>query len=80
MPYKLRWTERKDEDDYDVGFGIGPRFHTKFSNADVVEETDRTITFQRIVLDSETAADQTRHIKSWYGNFNIKVEKVKKGE
>lgn len=80
MSYRLQWTERKKEDDYDAGFGIGPRFHPRFSNAKVVAETDRTIMFERIVLDSETVADQVGHIKSWYGNFNIKVEKVKKGE
>jgi hypothetical protein len=79
MPYRLQWTERKKEDDYGTGFGIGPRFHPRFSNTKVVNETDRTITFERIVLDSEIAADQARDIRSWDGNFGIKVEKIKKG-
>lgn len=78
MSYKIQWTERKDEKDYGVGFGIGPRFHPRFSNAKVVDETDRTITFERIVLDNEIVADQTHHLKSWEGNFDIKVEKVTK--
>lgn len=80
MPYKLQWTERKKEEDYETGFGIGPRFHPRFRNTKVVNETDRIITFERIVLDSEIAADQTHHIRSWDGNFDIKVEKVEKVE
>lgn len=80
MPYKLQWTERKKEEDYETGFGIGPRFHPRFRNTKVVNETDRIITFERIVLDSEIAADQTHHIRSWDGNFDIKVEKTKKDE
>ena len=80
MPYRLQWTERKKEEDYEAGFGIGPRFHPRFRNTSVVNETDRIITFERIVLDSETVADQTHHIRSWDGNFDIKVEKVKKDE
>jgi len=80
MPYRLQWTERKKEEDYGTGFGIGPRFHPRFSNTKVINETDRIITFERIVLDSEIAADQEHHIRSWDGNFGIKVEKVEKGE
>lgn len=80
MPYRLQWTERKDEKDHSTGFGIGPRFHNRFCNAKVISETDRTITFERIILDSETVAEQTHHLKSWDGNFDIKVEKVKKAE
>lgn len=80
MAYRLQWTERKKEEDYDAGFGIGPRFHPRFKNTKVVNETDRIITFERIVLDSEIVADQEHHIRSWYGNFDIKVEKVKKDE
>lgn len=80
MSYRLQWSERKKEEDYETGFGIGPRFHPRFSNAKVIGETDRTITFERIVLDSETVADQVHHLKSWDGNFDIKVEKVKKDE
>lgn len=80
MPYKLQWTERKKEEDYDAGFGIGPRFHPRFRNAKVANETDRIITFERIVLDSEIVADQEHHLRSWDGNFDIKVEKVKKDE
>ena len=80
MACRLQWTERKKEDDYETGFGIGPRFHSRFNNAKVVNETDRIITFERIVLDSETVADQVHHLKSWDGNFNIKTEKIKKDE
>lgn len=80
MPYRLQWTERKKEEDYEAGFGIGPRFHPRFINTKVVKETDRIITFERIVLDSVIAADQEHHIRSWDGNFDIKVEKVKKDE
>lgn len=80
MPYRLQWTERKKEEDYEAGFGIGPRFHSRFRNTKVVKETDRIITFERIVLDSETVADQVHHLRSWDGNFDIKVEKVKKDE
>lgn len=80
MPYRLQWTERKKEEDYEAGFGIGPRFHSRFRNTKVVKETDRIITFERIVLDSETVADHVHHLRSWDGNFDIKVEKVKKDE
>ena len=80
MAYRLQWTERKGEKDYDTGFGIGPRFHPRFNNAKVVVETERFITFERIVLYSEVIADQVHHLKSWEGNFDIKVEKVKKSE
>jgi hypothetical protein len=76
--YKLRWTERKGEKDYSTGFGIGPRFHPKFSNTKVVAETERTITFERVILDSETLAEQVHHLKSWDGNFGIEEEKVGK--
>jgi len=78
MSYKLQWTERKDEKDYGAGFGIGPRFHNRFCNAKIIAETDRTITLERIVLDGETVAYQIHHLKSWDGNFDIKVEKVTK--
>lgn len=78
MAYRLQWTERKGEKDYDTGFGIGPRFHPRFNNAKVVAETERLITFERVVLDSETVADHTHHLKSWEGNFGIIVEKIKK--
>lgn len=80
MPYRLQWTERKNEKDHDAGFGIGPRFHYMFCNAKVIAETDRTITFERITLGSEIAAYQSHHLKSWAGNFDVKVEKVKKAE
>ena len=80
MPCRIQWTERKQEKDYDTGFGIGPRFHPRFSNTKVVRETDRIITFERIVLDSETVADQVHHLRSWDGNFGIKTEKVTKEE
>lgn len=80
MTYKLQWTERKNEEDYSTLFGIGPRFHPRFKNAEVVKEADGTITFQRIVLDSDTAADQAHHIQSWDGYFNVKIEKFKKDE
>lgn len=80
MAYRLQWTERKNEKDYGTGFGIGPRFHPRFSNTKVVNETDRIITFERIILSSEIVADQEHHIRSWDGNFDIKVEKVKKTE
>jgi hypothetical protein len=78
--YKLRWTERKGEKDYDAGFGIGPRFHPMFNNAKVVTETDRLVTFERIILDNETVAEQVHHLKTWNGNFGIDVEKVEKVE
>lgn len=77
MPYRLQWTERKDEEDYDTGFGIGPRFHYMFCNAKVIAETDRTMTFERIILGSKTVADQANRLKS-QGYFDIKVEKVTK--
>ena len=80
MTYRLQWTERKKEEDYETGFGIGPRFHPRFNNAKVVQETDRIITFERIILDSDTVADQVHHLRSWDGNFDIKTEKIKKGE
>ncbi len=76
--YKLRWTERKGDKDYDAGFGIGPRFHPKFSNAKIVVETERLVTFERVILDSETVAEQVCHLYSWDGNFGIDVEKVEK--
>ena len=72
--YRLRWTERKK--DYGAGFGIGPRFHPKFNNAKIVVETERLVTFERIILDSETVAEQVHHLKSWDGYFGIEEEKV----
>lgn len=74
--YKLRWTERKGEKDYEAGFGIGPRFHSEFRNAKVVVETERHITFERVILDSQTVAEQIHHLKSWDGYFDIEEEKV----
>lgn len=76
MVYKLQWTERKGQKDYDTGFGIGPRFHPRFSNAKVVVETERLITFERIILDSGIVAEQIHHLESWDGNFDVKVEIV----
>lgn len=76
MAYRLQWTERKKEDDYETGFGIGPRFHPRFNNAKVVNKTDRTITFERIVLGSDVLACQVHHLRSWDGHFDIKTEKI----
>jgi hypothetical protein len=74
--YKLRWTERKGEKDYEAGFGIGPRFHPTFRNAKVVVETERLITFEKVILDSGIVAEQVHHLKSWDGYFGIEEEKV----
>lgn len=74
--YKLRWTERKDEKDRGTGFGMGPRFHPKFNNAEVVADTGRLVTFERIILDSEAVAEQVHCLESWGRNFGIDVEKV----
>lgn len=79
MPYRLTWTERKKEEDYDTGFGIGPRFHPRFCNTKVVSETDRTITFERIVLDHQIAAElRYKSRKSRKSEKSEKSEKSRK--
>lgn len=78
MPVKIQWTERKKDGDYDIGYGIGPRFHPRFSGAKTIFETERTISLEIIARDVEIGQNMADHINSWHGCFSITAEKVNK--
>lgn len=53
--------------------GYGPRFHPRFSDAKVVNDSSGILTLQKEVRDASVAQDIIDHISSWRGNFHVKI-------
>jgi hypothetical protein len=71
----VRWKERKEPCDYESGYGYGPRFHNRFSDAVVVEDDGHVFVLEKRCRDKAVASDVVMHIQSWGEEFGIKIER-----